>query len=122
MNNAVQYRMLAGDSMKPLLEKLEADGQPLPNPLLSMAFVGELDGKIVSHAIIHSLPIIEYVHAEEKFGETIKTLVERCQDFILKSGAPRVLAHTDHRAMKRLMERIGFYQSPFIWFEWREGE
>lgn len=122
MNSNVQYRMLAGESMEPLLIKLQAEGQPLPNPLLSVAFIGEVDGRIVSHAIIHSLPIVEYVHAEEKFGDTIKSLVERCRDFILKSGAPRVLAHTDHRAMKRIMERIGFEQSEVIWYEWREGE
>ena len=122
MINSVQYRMLAGKDLAPLFKKLEAEGQPLPNPLLTVAWVGEVGDRIVSHAIIHSLPIVEYVHAEEKYGESIKDLVERCRGFVIQSKAPRVLSHTDHRAMKRIMERLGFYQSPFCWYEYREGE
>lgn len=118
MVKTVTIRKVAGADLyeSGLFDKLTSEGEILPNPLLTVAWMAvDEDDKIVGHAVVHSLPVVEYVHAES--GEIIKELFGHVESFIRESGAPRVLAHTEHRAMARMLTRVGF-GVPSPWFEW----
>lgn len=117
----VEYKMLAGPSLKPLLEKMLSQGEPMPNIALMVAFVAVDDeGEIVAHCVLQSLPVAEPTKAEPGYGEHLGPLFEMMKDFIIKSGAPRVLSHTGHPAMKRMLERAGAMPCSDQFFDWRK--
>ena len=95
------------------LDKLE---QPHPNQLMTVAFCAEEDGVITDFCIIQSLPFAEPFHGPN--GDRLAVIFETAKDFILGSGAPRVLMHTDNRAMKRMLVRAGATEMTDTFFDW----
>lgn len=54
-------------------------------------------------------------------GEVLKKLFGMTQEFILSSQCPRVLMHTSHPAMKRLLTReVGATRMTDEFFDWRK--
>jgi hypothetical protein len=117
----VEYKMLAGPSLEPLLRKMVEQGEPLPNIVLTVAFVAvDESGEIKAHCVLQSLPVAEPMNAEVGYGEHLKPLFEMMKDFVLKSGAPRVLSHTSHPAMRRMLEREGAMALGDQLYDWRK--
>ena len=104
MTGELQYRTYAGADLPKVFDYLESLGEPLPNPALSIAFTAETtDGEIVAISIVQSLPIVEPFHAEPGHGDALGPLFQHTVEWLLASGAPRVWAHTSHRAMSRML-------------------
>lgn len=101
---SVTYHTYAGPTIQKVLEYLDALGEPQPNALLSVAFGAEDKGDIKAISLIQSLPIVEPFHAEPGFGHHLGKLFEMTQEFIIGSNAKRVLMHTGHPAMKKMLQ------------------
>ncbi len=75
-------------------------------------------------SVLQSIPVIEpftVLDPDVDGGEVCRTLFEMTQDFILNSGARRVLAHTHHPAMKRMLKRAGA-EEVGTFFDWQKGK
>ena len=119
----IEYRQYAGvEDFAPttrLSRYLRALGQFPTNPLLSVAHTAEsADGDIHAVAVIHSLPIVEPFHADPGYGFTLGELFNLTEGFLLQSGAPRVLMHTEHRAMQRMLLQAGAEPWPVSMYQW----
>jgi hypothetical protein len=108
--------------VRELLEKL---GEPSPHFLLSCAWIAEKeDGEIVGLSIMQSVPIIEpfkMVSNAHDGGEVLRKLFDMTQEFVRASKTPRVLMHTSHPAMKRMLasKEIGAVRMSDEFFDWR---
>lgn len=114
----ITYKTYAGKSMLKVAEYLRDNGEPQPNPILSVAFVAEDEnGKILGLSVVQSMPFVEPFHGES--GEILKRLFEMTEEFIKGSGAPRVLMHTSHRAMQGMLRLKGAERVEDPFFDWR---
>ena len=109
--------------MKELAEHLVEIGQSAPNPLLSVAWLAEdEDGKMIGHIVLHSVPIVEGLKVDPSYqGNGVAfELMKRAQEFIVNSKAPRVLMHTDHPVMERILkhEPYGCTELKSKYLEW----
>lgn len=118
---AVKYRILTGDDLKPLLQKMADRFEVVPDPRLMVAFVAEVDGEIVAEIAIQQVTLVEPAHAEDGYGDQIGKLFEMAQEFILKSGFKRVLMHPEHPAMKRMLTRADAHPFAEFW-QWLRDE
>ncbi len=110
--------------VRQLLAKL---GEPEPHFLLSCAWTAEdAKGEIVGLSQAQSILVIEpfkMVTSSYSYdgAEVLGNLFEMTQEFIVKSGAPRVLMHTGHPAMKRMLTRkVGAVRMTDEFFDWRK--
>jgi len=103
----LKYLKLAGPALYPVLDKIEEAGEPKPNPLLSVGFVAvDDDGNVKAQILVHSVCMAEYTLAEPGFGHCLGPLFQMAHEFVQKSGVPRVLMHTDSKAMERMLKRV----------------
>lgn len=103
---------------------LEAIGEPSPHLVLSCAWIAENEsGDIVGLSQLQSLPVIEpFKMITDKYdgGEVLGRLFDMTREFILASGTPRVLMHTSHPAMKRMLARgVGAMRMQDEFYDWR---
>ena len=122
----IQYKKYAGPiALKKIVDYLESIGEPAPNMLLSVAFTAEDElGNIKAISVVQSLPICEPMKADPGYGHCLRELFELTQNFIHQSGAKRALAHTEHPAMKAMLENVGAVPWPQdeTFFDWRRPE
>lgn len=123
MERGLHYETYAGPSMVKVAEHLARLGEPQPNPLLSIAFTLEdADGEIHALAVVQSLPVIEPMTADPGYGYALHRLADMVRDFILDSGAPRVLAHTSYDSMKQRLLAEGATEISDPVYDWRRPE
>lgn len=120
IDREVTYEMLAGPTLQPLRELLDAMGEPQwVNPALVIAFVAkDNEGNIVGHVVLQSVPLAEPMKADPGWGFTLKPLFEMAQNFILESGAKRVIMHTEYPKMAEMLEKAGAFRWPVSMFQW----
>jgi hypothetical protein len=114
----ISYRILIGPDIAPVLMLMAERDIPLPNINLMppVAWVAEEDGKIIDMCILQAVPIVEIAG---QTGETIQQLLTMAEKFIRETSPPRVLMHSNHRAMKTILRVKGADESPDAWFEWK---
>ncbi len=110
----MNYRVLTGENLEPLLEKMRSRGEPVPDKRLCAAFVAQEGERIVAELMIQKVDLIEPVTAEPGYGHVLGELFQMAQEFIEQSNVNRVLMHPEHRVMKRWLHRIK--ASPFAEF------
>jgi len=116
-------KIYAGKEMDKVNAYLEALGEPRPNPVLSIAFTEEDEhGNIVAIAMLQSLPVAEPMKAEPGYGHLLKGLFEAVQEFVYQSGAQRVLSHTAHPAIKKMLERVGAQPVTDQYYDWQKPQ
>lgn len=114
----ITYRMVTGKDLEPVIRLMAERGIPLPNIQLMMpiAWLAEREGEIIDMCILQAVPIIELHGAS---GETIGKLFRMAEKFIKEANPPRLLTHSGHRAMKKMLEHEGAVASEDRWYEWR---
>jgi hypothetical protein len=119
----LNYRIVAGADMYKVRQLLDKIGEPLPHFLLSCAWVAEDSrGDIVGLSQVQSLPVVEpfkMVRDDYDAGEVLGRLFDMTREFIFATRAPRVLMHTSHPAMKRMLKRAGAQGISDEFFDWR---
>lgn len=121
------YRMVAGAEMAKVRLLLGAIGEPQPHFLLSCAWVAENPaGEIVGLSQLQSLPVVEpfkMLDTAYDGGEVLAHLFADTREFILQSACPRVLMHTSHPAMKRMLtgSGVGAVRMTDEFFDWRKA-
>jgi len=119
----VEYKMLAGPALLPLVAKMSKQGEPLPNLALMVAFVAEVDGEIVSHCVIQSLPVLEPSHAEIGHSTDLRQLVRMAKEWIMQSGAPRVIVRTSEVCvLKDMVKREEMPVLSGMCYDWRRED
>lgn len=115
------FHTYAGPSFEKLARKMAADGEPLPgNPILCVGFGAENEaGDIVAYIVVQSIPLVEPAKAEPGSGEAMAELFNMAREFIMDSKAPRVIMHSEHAAMKRMIHRTKAKVFPGEFFDWR---
>ncbi len=118
-----RVRMIAGPEMYKLAEHLFETGQPLPNPILSVAWIAEDENeKIIGHIILHSVPIIEYlkIDADRQGNGLAFELMDRAREFVESAGCSHVLMHSAHPVMRRILARPPYNCRPLTepYMEW----
>ena len=116
------YRMVAGAEMAKVRELLAEIGEPMPHFLLSCAWIAENEkGEIVAISQMQSIPVIEpfkMLRSDYDGGEVLGRLFAETRDFA--SVCPRVLMHTSHPAMKRMLMQVGADRMTDEFFDWRK--
>jgi hypothetical protein len=122
----LSYRLVAGADMYKVRQLLDAIGEPQPHFLLSCAWVAESpDGRIVGLSQFQSIPVVEpfkMISSDYDGGEVLGKLFSMTREFIMASGTPRVLMHTGHPAMKRMLTGpdVRAQRMSDEFFDWRK--
>lgn len=116
--NDIQYRMASQDDMPAVAEFLVSNGITLPNlALMAPAFwIAVQNGVIVDLCMLQAVPIVELAG---RSGDTILNLLLLAEEFLREIRAPRLLMHTSHRSMKKMLEYKGAVKSSDDWYEWK---
>ena len=118
------FETIAGEDFVPIAEKLVDMEQPLPNPNLPhMAFVVRDDrGDLKGLAVLSCVALIEpfFVNGEPDGGMTSARLFAYVEQFIKDSGVHRLLMHTGHPLMAKMIERAEGKKIEDSFFEFRK--
>jgi hypothetical protein len=114
------YFMYRGKGLERIFRYMTVHGDPLPsnnltligmtcevepdpgNPSYTGIDLSALPGErlIVSYTLLQLVPLVEPMKAAKGWGHTLRGLFRAMREFIYASDCPRVLMHTDNRAMQ----------------------
>jgi hypothetical protein len=117
------YELLAGPSLAELRALLDAQDEPQwVNPALVLAWVAREASdparRIVAYGVLQSVPLAEPVKAPPGHGAALRGVFRRMAGFIRESGARRVLMHSEHPAMKKMLEQAGAAPWPVTFYQY----
>jgi hypothetical protein len=118
--NDIQYRMATTDDMPAVAEFLVSHGITLPNVALMVPvfWIAVEGSEIVDLCMMQAVPVVELAG---RSGDTIFQLLLRAEQFIRETRPSRVLMHSSHRSMKKMLEHKGARESTDSWYEWNGG-
>lgn len=122
-NMAIDYILRAGPTFQVIAEYMQHLRYPQANPIASIGFTAEEKNEIAGLVVIQAIPVIYPLIVKEEWRDKgVGTeLVKMAADYIInRTKAPRVLAHTNHPGIQKLITAsdIGMTYFDEQLFEW----
>lgn len=118
----MRYLKLVGSALEPLLVKMMARDEPMPDPFDSVGFVAMDDeGNIKAEIVVQRVYMAEPAKADEGYGNCLSPLFKMAEDYIREIEAPRVIMHTEHRGMVAMLKRAKAKLWPVTMYQWFRG-
>ena len=135
VSDNVGYYMYAGKEMERIARYLSRHKMVVPpRPLTLVAMTAEVDDggtldpsaapgerSIVRVILLQLMPLIEVTEGLPGYGHTLRPLFRSMETFIRESDPPRVLMHTQNRAMRMMLkmtEGVTEFPEAEFFFNW----
>ncbi len=100
----IRYIKLEGKELEPVLLKIEEMTQVKPDALVGFVAVDD-ENNVKAEIVIQMVCLAEPAIAEPGYGHCLGPLFAEAYKFIQDSEIKRVVMHTEHRAMERMLDR-----------------
>jgi len=117
VDGEVTYRLVSGAEALGAAQYLADQQHYIPPPDRTIFWIAERDGKVVGAVALTNTPVVESFCVDE--GKLAKGLFAAAEEWIKGANLPRVIAHTAHPYMERLLTVAGAEPMAEEFFVWK---